>query len=255
MSKEEKEEQKTYFWWVIALGSGLTVIYFAFLVWLEFGGLLPFAETVDKFRAMGATEAGDFLAGLFAPLAFMWFALSMLQTSYALQMQQKELRASIDEMRKGNETQELTSQHIRKDVFLTEYPMIMSMIEASLLRICDLHGLQEKRGYLKGDGGHRNIYIFALEISNANNKKDGLISALESEKYNGKTPYTRYMNNFRMLVKKASDIDVNLAKTYMESELGILYRTIHSRLDDNTLAEEKRKYADIFIYSSATSTE
>ncbi|WP_461313370.1 hypothetical protein [Acinetobacter sp. GN11] len=78
-------QTKSHYWIFILF----TVFYFFILY--QFFGITPV-----KVKALPANEVGDFLAGAFSPLAFLFLILGYLQNTKALQMQSQELKASTD---------------------------------------------------------------------------------------------------------------------------------------------------------------
>lgn len=100
--------KKLEFWGVLG-----TVIY-----------LLIIATTVvfkfDGFLKLELNELGDFLAGAFGPVAFLWLVLGFLQqgrelrlSSDALQLQAQELKNSVDQQR---ELVEVTRAQVEADL-------------------------------------------------------------------------------------------------------------------------------------------
>lgn len=53
-----------------------------------------------EFSTMSLNNIGDFLAGAFSPLAFLWLVLGFFQQGHELQLQAEELRASVQEQAK-----------------------------------------------------------------------------------------------------------------------------------------------------------
>jgi hypothetical protein len=87
-------------------GYGLTAIWFVLLVtnllrpgkWSELWGL-----TLNNW--------GDFVAGAFAPLAFLWLVVAVLLQKDELSLQRRELEHSVEALRQqGRETQALAEQ-------------------------------------------------------------------------------------------------------------------------------------------------
>ncbi len=79
------------------VGIVVTVGYLVFVWWLV-------GERVDSLQTMALNEVGDFLAGVFGPLAILWLVLGFFQQGVelrqgteALKMQAKELRASVQQ--------------------------------------------------------------------------------------------------------------------------------------------------------------
>lgn len=70
----------------------------ASFVWIVAAGLLAWLRQADLW-AMELNEWGDFFAGVFAPLAFLWLVLGYLQQGEELRMQAAELNASVKQQR------------------------------------------------------------------------------------------------------------------------------------------------------------
>ncbi|ATR83990.1 hypothetical protein CS390_16320 [Pseudomonas sp. HLS-6] len=77
------------------IGGIVTLLYLAGLTWLLWGRL-------GNLSTIALNEVGDFLAGAFGPVAFLWLVLGFLQqgkelriSSEALRMQADELKASV----------------------------------------------------------------------------------------------------------------------------------------------------------------
>ena len=89
-------------------GIGITVIWLTVIIslWI-FGGLSS---------PTSLNELGDFLAGIFAPIAFLWLILGYVQqgkqleqNTKALEQQERALQLQIDEMRQGIEQQKIVT--------------------------------------------------------------------------------------------------------------------------------------------------
>ena len=85
-------------------GIGITVVWLAAILLFWFFGGLKLPESLN--------ELGDFLAGIFAPVAFFWLILGYVQqgkqleqNTKALEQQEKALQLQIDEMRESVEQQ------------------------------------------------------------------------------------------------------------------------------------------------------
>ena len=84
----------------IKLGFGITVI------WLAVIGLFCFYGNLESPKSLN--ELGDALAGIFAPVAFLWLVLGYVQqgkqleqNTKALEQQERALRLQIDEVRES----------------------------------------------------------------------------------------------------------------------------------------------------------
>ena len=78
----------------------------ATLIW--FLGIYVFSQSNSYNLPATLNELGDFLAGIFAPIAFFWLILGYIQqgkqldqNTKALEQQEKALQLQIDEMRSG----------------------------------------------------------------------------------------------------------------------------------------------------------
>ena len=85
--------------WPIWVGAIISVAWLAYLVIYRF-------STSAQFAALPPNEFGDFLAGAFAPLAFLWLVLGFWQqgqelrhSADALRLQGRELQHSVEQQR------------------------------------------------------------------------------------------------------------------------------------------------------------
>ncbi|MGR2923024.1 hypothetical protein [Acinetobacter sp. 1125_18A] len=110
---------KSHYWIFILF----TVFYF-FILYKFFG------ITLVKVRSLSANEVGDFLAGVFSPLAFLFLILGYFQNTKALQMQSQELKASTDAL--NLQTQELANnvEEQRKLLNVTQQELEIKHFEA-----------------------------------------------------------------------------------------------------------------------------
>ncbi|MGR2826432.1 hypothetical protein FY048_13075 [Acinetobacter sp. 1124_18A] len=107
-------------YWIFIL---FTVFYFFILY--KFFGITPV-----KVKALPANEIGDFLAGAFSPLAFLFLILGYLQNTKALQIQSQELKASTDALHQ--QAQELANnvEEQRKLLSVTQQELEIKHFEA-----------------------------------------------------------------------------------------------------------------------------
>lgn len=85
--------------WLVGIGLTITVLYVAVGVWL-------LGEELAAIHGLKLNELGDFLAGVFGPLALLWLILGFFQqgielrqTQSALHLQAEELKASAQQQR------------------------------------------------------------------------------------------------------------------------------------------------------------
>lgn len=80
-----------------ALGLALTFGYFGVVIWLTASG-------EDRFKELKPNEIGDFMAGTFAPVAFLWLvigyflqAIELKQNSESLMQQAAEMKSAVEQ--------------------------------------------------------------------------------------------------------------------------------------------------------------
>jgi len=107
-------------YWIFIL---FTVFYFFILY--NFFGITPV-----KVKVLPANEVGDFLAGAFSPLAFLFLISGYLQNTKALQIQSQELKASTDALHQ--QAQELANnvEEQRKLLSVTQQELEIKHFEA-----------------------------------------------------------------------------------------------------------------------------
>lgn len=101
------KKNNTLIFWLVTFYLIFLIIYF--LIFLIF--------YADHNKAMALNEVGDFLAGAFSPIAFLFLYLGYRQNSEALSLQAKELRQStealqlqVSEMKESVEQQKIMGQ-------------------------------------------------------------------------------------------------------------------------------------------------
>lgn len=81
-------------------GCIITVGYLAVIVaWVFLGTDTTGRSRWGEFTTMPLNNIGDFLAGVFSPLAFLWLVLGFLQQGEELRIQAEELRNSVHQQR------------------------------------------------------------------------------------------------------------------------------------------------------------
>lgn len=114
-------------------GIGITVIWLAVIVafWV-FGGLQS---------PTSLNELGDFLAGVFAPVAFLWLILGYVQqgkqldqNTKALEQQEKALQLQIDEM-KESVKQQTELANIQSEELLALYKGVKPSFDMIVIKI------------------------------------------------------------------------------------------------------------------------
>lgn len=98
---------RKYIWWV-GIGAYVVVVFFV--------AALVTKETECAYNYLPCLEPnglGDFLAGIFAPLAFLWLARAVFMQSSQLEMQKEELTLTREEMKLARQVAEDTQKEIK----------------------------------------------------------------------------------------------------------------------------------------------
>ena len=128
------KSQKAYLKFGVT-GSGI----WAVIIIVVLVGLVDFSWS--DFKTMKPNEWGDFLAGVFAPLAFFWFVVAFLQ-------QGAELRASVDQFTQQAKSLEATNALESQKLAMAEWDRIhleMSNILSSYLYKYSTHKISKER--------------------------------------------------------------------------------------------------------------
>lgn len=89
----------------VLVGGLLTAAYFyILLVWHS--PPPPYCSTIEFVRQAPSNEVGDFFAGLFAPVAFLWLVLGYFMQANELRLQRKELALQRKELEATRGTME-----------------------------------------------------------------------------------------------------------------------------------------------------
>ncbi|WP_448761907.1 hypothetical protein [Acinetobacter tandoii] len=121
----------------------LTILY----LWLACNLVINFEDV----QALKLNEKGDFLAGIFSPLAFLWLVYGYLQQGQELKQNTKALNMQAQELRISNESlrQQVVemskSVKVQQDMFLLAQKQFNNALEQEkLLKLPKLNVLAEK---------------------------------------------------------------------------------------------------------------
>ncbi|WFE92316.1 hypothetical protein K1718_13405 [Roseibium porphyridii] len=96
----------------LVIFSGIWLLIGALL--LSWSGLDGSGQPIKIFQGLTANELGDFLAGFFAPLAFIWLAAAVYIQSQELAEQRKELRLTRDVAEEAKEATKAQAEEARR---------------------------------------------------------------------------------------------------------------------------------------------
>lgn len=94
---------------MLEIGGAFTLVYFLGITALTWG-------RIATLGVMPLNEVGDFFAGAFGPLAFLWLVLGYLQQGEGLRLSTKALELQADELRQGTEALLLQAQELKHSV-------------------------------------------------------------------------------------------------------------------------------------------
>lgn len=134
------------------IGVGVTIVWFLgitiFCIWGNFG-----------FEKNDLNSLGDFLAGIFAPVAFFWLILGYVQqgkqldqNTKALEQQERALQLQIDEM-KESVKQQTELVNIQRQQFTSinisvEPKLYIDLSDWELRIFTDINSREERKSYL-----------------------------------------------------------------------------------------------------------
>ncbi len=222
MSEEKNKELGWKKHWLTGVGLGATILFPLTLYWIEIGTFaFPngtiLQDMAKKFRGMSANETGDFLAGLFAPLAFMWLVIGYYQNNRAIKLQSDELKNSIDEMRKANETasdqKELlaaTERHARREIFFKYFDYTSKELDDLVLGILEHYPFRREGLTNKERVPVLKVAEHILSVVNNKNIGDKEFSSLQDYKLSHHTKMVfAYIETFQNLLIRAEEFDTN----------------------------------------------
>lgn len=231
--------------WLTLLGISLTVVYI-----LAFLGI----ASNWNLEKLDPNEVGDFLAGFFAPLAFLWLVIGYLQNNtaiklqsqelkhsvQALDLQTQELKYSVDEMKQANETshQQLQSiqsneRHAKRDLFTRLADLQIKQLDALAKHIISSVDIQRYSTWRGSDRlpGHGDINFLLLQTANQLEQQR---EKFNTEQHSKNTvtgvrgEIKQYLTLYESLLSQAKEYDDEgeLAKLFEQSAYEKFYQAI-----------------------------
>jgi hypothetical protein len=160
--------------WRISLGIGLTI------GWLACGALyITFGVGWGRALALSPSEAGEFLDGAVAPLAFLWLVLGLFLQQSELSENNRAIRLQYEAMQRTAEQAEIQSRaiqanelHARQDTFIELAQLVLRQLAviAGFLFVSSQGAPQggtvsdEEIGDLWGQLGSGDTQVFARRL-------------------------------------------------------------------------------------------
>ncbi|WP_460111277.1 hypothetical protein [Pseudomonas sp. S3_H04] len=195
--------KKLEFWG--ALGTVVYLILIAMTVFFKF----------DGFINLGLNELGDFLAGVFGPIAFLWLVLGFLQqgrelklSSDALRLQADELRASVEQQSHLVDAQKLSLENHERSL-------------DPLLMLQSIKGAHDEEGE----------FYFQFKVINKGAYCEDVVINVSSEDFEfSLTPEPLYDDTYTTFVLSAESSDrVSVTITYrrISGNIGVQKFQLH----------------------------
>ncbi|YBV97394.1 hypothetical protein M1D80_11060 [Phyllobacteriaceae bacterium JZ32] len=173
------------------------------------------SSTLQNMEALDLNEQGDFLAGLFAPVAFLWLAAAVFIQAQELSAQRDELKQTRLEVRQNREVAmaqadeaRKTSEYIGKQTeLLVEQQVFREQSEAAIL-------LQKKLESLYRFSS-KNMHLLAV-ITRPNGKAEQYAFNVHCR---GETDIRRFADNLQHSVRSRGTGAVELRNSEVLQEL------------------------------------
>jgi len=98
----------------LALFGVVTLVWLAVAIYLGYNARHPDAYCAGTFSCLTASEWGDFLAGVFAPIAFLWLVAAVWIQSDELREQRVELALTREEFKLNRTVLERQAEESKK---------------------------------------------------------------------------------------------------------------------------------------------
>lgn len=105
----------------------VTTVFVCFILFVSYVNYVG-SGTLIKVNALTLNEYGDFLAGVFSPLAFLWLIIAMLLQRRELEFQRQSLDMQIEEMKSTRAILSDEKEYIRESVKLQRENILFSRL-------------------------------------------------------------------------------------------------------------------------------
>lgn len=196
----------------------------------------------DKFLALELNELGDFLAGAFGPIAFLWLVLGFLQQGRELKLSTHALQLQAEELKHSVEQQSIMADAAVRQIDAARQALELQVQEAERALIADF----EVRPYLKTGGGKG--IINRIKIVNNRN-----VAYKVTSEISGNLPFNQKEKHGTMKAGSEAELELQYAPVTepQEGDLVIMYEDVNgvsrvdtfnvSLTDENWVLFEKRR--------------
>ena len=157
------------------------------------GGTLYLQQPLESLTTLPPSELGDFLSGIFAPLAFLWLVIGYIQNNKsinqnnqsiqlqekALKLQTEELKNSVNEMKEANKTSAGQLESIKNNEKLNKRDLFFRYFEIQTQELNEISveisrrlkntlydGFRGKSSATGYNDGHRSYFLLITDCMN-----------------------------------------------------------------------------------------
>lgn len=151
----------------LALFGVATLVWLAVAIYLGYTARHPDAYCAGTFSCLTASEWGDFLAGVFAPIAFLWLVAAVWIQSDELREQRVELALTREEFKLNRTVMEQQAEEARKqaDYISTQTQLLLDEANTRRLNTTESSFLSLLSKYVIYLREHRNEYCRKIDNS------------------------------------------------------------------------------------------
>lgn len=211
------------------------------------------SSPLENITMLSWNELGDFISGLFAPLAFIWFISALIyqsaelsQNTDALRLQSEEMRNSVEQASRQAEELKRSGEYQKQHVIITTIKdnlSDLSMIIVDILRIAG-PGYFSKRAEFQHweqfSNGDRDIF-FRLLIESPKEQDESFYGQME--RWSMEAPvlnelFDQYLNSYAYMIEEWKKFGVSSTRLQqIENGMpGIVFRVFKGVLERNEAA-------------------
>jgi len=151
----------------------------------------------QEFKELELNELGDFLAGAFGPIAFLWLVLGFLQQGRELKLSTDALRLQAEELKNSVEQQTRMADAAVRQIDAARQALELQMLDAERAVIADF----DARTSLKS-GGHKGV-LNKIKITNNRN-----VAYKVTSEFSGDLPFNDQGNHGS--IKAGGEVELEL---------------------------------------------
>lgn len=231
------------------IGFTFTAIWIAVAAWYVWSII-----GLENFWSLMPNEAGDFFAGFFAPLFFVWLIIGyfqqnkeLRQNNLVLRQQAKELKLSNEALRQQAEQLERAAHqaerqakavaanelHARRDTFFRVAELLTQELLSTSQKILDFVGHPHMDNISRRhSAGYRQAYFDAIVTQTVGGREKEFMEKVDRT-MNGREYLSKYCSLFEVLLKECESCDEEgeLGRIFESSTMGDVYWVFCTLID------------------------